>query len=97
RQRHHRAGARPGGGARRPRRPAGPEGRILPAVQRDVRTVVIYPTAKTGPFARAAGKGAGFRLRYFTSVKVSSGPGWYSRRPIISSRQRTGAWHVSWK
>ena len=43
RQRHHRAGARPGGGAGRPRRPAGPEGRILPAVQRDVRAVVTPP------------------------------------------------------
>ena len=57
------------------------------------------PTAKTGsPLCRfLAQRRAGFRLRYFTSVKVSSGPGWYSRRPIISSRQRTGAWHVSWK
>ena len=36
RQRHHRAGARPDRRAGRPRRPAGPEGRILSAVQRDV-------------------------------------------------------------
>ena len=41
-----------------------------------------------------AGRRAGFHL---TSVKVSWGPGWYSRRPIISSRQITGAWQVSWK
>ena len=74
------------------------KGRILPAVQRDVRAVVTPPRhdAKNRPpsLPLQAGRGAGFHL---TSVKVSWGPGWYSRRPIISSRQITGAWQVSWK
>ena len=42
-QRHHGPGARPHHRARRPRRPAGPEGHLLPALYRRLRARIIPP------------------------------------------------------